>query len=102
VGDDKAVREENSSVAGWDERELYAQKVRNYTDKPIELEVRRTYPGDILFRSQLEPKLHDYQTPEFLARVAAGERADLLFEIVRHQGYAAKQNHVVLETAEVK
>ena len=102
VGDDKEVREENSSIVGWDDHELYAQQIRNYTDKPIEVEVRRTYPGDIIFRSQLEPKLHDYQTPEFLTRLPAGKTADLLFEIVRHQGYNAKQNHVVLEATEVK
>ena len=34
--------------------------------------------------------------------VAAGKRADLLFEIVRTQGHNAKQNNVTLETAEVK
>ena len=51
-------------------------------------------------RSQLAPKPHDYQTVEFLARVAAGKRADLLFEIIRKQGTSAKQNNVMLDTAD--
>ena len=31
-----------------------------------------------------------------------GKKADLLFEIVRHQGHNAKQNNVTLEAAEIK
>ena len=56
----------------------------------------------MIFKSQLEPTLFDYQTPQFLARIPAGKRADLLFEIVRKQGTNAKQNNVTLETAAVK
>ena len=52
-------------------------------------------------RSQLEPTLFDYLTPQFLAQVPAGKRADLLFEIVGKQGTNAKQNNVTLETADV-
>ena len=57
--------EQNSSVAGWDDHEVYTQRVRNYTAKPIDLEIRRSFDGHVTFRSQLEPKLHDYQTVEF-------------------------------------
>jgi hypothetical protein len=92
----------NSSVAGWDDHEVYAQRVSNYTPKPIEVEVRRSFPGHVVFRSQLNPTLHDYQTPQFTATVDAGKKADLLFEIVRHQGHNAKQNNVTLENAVVK
>ena len=78
------------------------QRVRNYTAKPIDLEIRRTLPGHVVFRSQLEPKLHDYQTVEYTATVPAGKRVDLLHEIVRHQGRNAKQNNVTLEAGEVR
>ena len=44
----------------------------------------------MVFRSQLKPTLHDYQTPEFTATVDAGKKSDLLFEIVRHQGHNAR------------
>ena len=55
----------NSSVVGWDDHALYSQRVRNYTRKPIDLEVRRAFPGDVVFRSELPAKNHDYQTVEY-------------------------------------
>ena len=42
----------NSSVAGWDEHTLFAQRVRNYTKKPIDLEIRRAFGGHVVFRSE--------------------------------------------------
>jgi hypothetical protein len=102
IGGDAIKVEENASIVGWDEHEVYSQRIRNYSGKDIQVEVRRTWPGHITFRSQLEPKPHDYQTPEFKTTVPAGKTADLLFEIVRHQGRNAKQNNVTLENAEVK
>jgi hypothetical protein len=92
----------NSTVAGWDDHEVYSQRIRNYTPKAVEVEVRRSFPGHVVFRSQLNPKMHDYQTPEFTATVDAGKKADLLFEILRHQGHNAKQDNVTLENAAVK
>jgi len=101
VGEGRVVVERNSAVAGWDDHSIYHQRVRNYSGKPIQLQIRRSYSGHIVFRSVLAPKLHDYQTVEFQTRVAAGERADLPFEIVQHQGYNSKQNNVTLENAEI-
>ena len=102
VGGGEVVKIENASVAGWEDHEIYTQRIRNYTSKAIDLEVRRTYPGHVIFSSNLEPTLYDYQTVEFHSSVPAGERKDLLFELVRKQGYLAKQNNVTLEAAEVK
>jgi hypothetical protein len=94
--------EPNMNVVGWDDNEVYSQRVRNYTTKPIELEIRRTLPGHVVFRSQLDPKLHDYQTVEYKAKVAPDKRADLMQEVVRHQGRNAKQNNVALEAGDVR
>jgi hypothetical protein len=102
VGSDEVMRVENASLVGWDDHEIFAQRIRNYTSKPIEVEVRRTIPGHVIFKSRLEPKLHDYQTVEFLTRVAPAQRVDLLYEVVRKQGISAKQNNVTLQTAEIK
>ena len=102
LGDDSVVIEPNATLVGWDDHEIFTQRVRNYTAKPIHLEIRRSFPGHVAFRSQLEPKLHDYQTVEIHSTVPAGKRADLLFETVRRQGYNARQNNVTLETAQVK
>lgn len=89
--------EVNSTIAGWDEHELYVQRVRNYTDKPIELEIRRTFPGHVTFKSHgLSPALHDYQTVQLKASARPGEKLELPFEIVRHQGRSAKQLNVTL------
>ncbi len=89
----------NSSVVGWDDHEVYTQRIRNYTAKPIDLEIRRTFSGHVIFRSQLKPTLHDYQTVQFTAAVEPAKKADLLFEILRHQGRNSKQSNVTLEQA---
>ncbi len=100
--DGDAVRvETNSSVAGWDDHAIYTQRIRNYGRKPIDVEVRRAYGGHVVFRSNLAPKLFDYQTVELRASVAAGGKSDLRFELVQRQGYNAKQSNVTLETAEI-
>ncbi len=91
----------NSTVAGWDERVLYTQRIRNYTGDAIDVEVRRSFPGDTVFRSALEPVLHDYQTVEFHTTVAPGQKKEHYFEAVRRMGRNAKQNNVTLEDAEV-
>ena len=102
IGGDGAFKEENASLVGWSDHEIFSQRIRNYTGKEINIEVRRTLPGHILFKSLLEPKLHDYQTVELHTTVPAGKRTDNLFEIVRKQGTSAKQNNITLEKAEVK
>jgi hypothetical protein len=102
IGGDGAFKEENATLVGWDDHEILTERIRNYSGKPITVEIRRNIPGHIIFKSLLEPKLHDFQTVESHATIAAGKRADLLFELVRKQGTSAKQNNVTLEKAEVK
>jgi len=92
----------NSTVAGWDDHEVYSERVRNYTAKPIELEVRRSFDGHVVFQSGLEPVLHDFRTVQFTASVGAGAKADLLFQILRHQGRNSKQNNITLEDLKVR
>ncbi len=93
--------EVNSTVAGWDDRATFAQRVRNYTKKPIDLEIRRTLPGHVVFRSELPVKNHDFQTVQYTANVKPGEKANLLYETVQRQGYNAKQNNVTIERAAI-
>jgi len=97
VGEAKLVIDVNSSVVGWDDRALYSQRVRNYTAKPIDLEIRRTMPGHVVFRSEFAAKNFDYQTVEYTTAVKPGEKADLLYEVIQHQGRNAKQNNVTIE-----
>jgi len=97
VDDAQVVIEENSGVAGWDDHTQFVQRVRNYTAKPIELEVRRSYDGHVVFRSGLEPSQHDYRTVQYTATVPAGTTANLSYEVVVHQGRNAKQSNVTIE-----
>ncbi|MEX2121895.1 MAG: hypothetical protein WD847_20110 [Pirellulales bacterium] len=89
--------DERSSVAGWEDHVLYSQRIRNYTAKPIDVEIRRSFPGHVIFRSRLEPVLFDYQTVQYSARVPAGQTADLMQEVVQRQGRNARQNNVTLD-----
>jgi hypothetical protein len=75
--------------------------VRNFSSKPIDLEVRRTLVGHVSFRSQLNVTNHDFRTVQYTATVPAGEQADLLYEVLVRQGRNAKQNNVTLEAVEV-
>ncbi len=102
LGDNAATVEPNLTVVGWNDHELYTQRIRNYSGKAIDLEIRRPFDGHVIFRSGLNPKLHDYRTVEFNVTVPPGERDDLMFEIVRRQGHNATQNNVTPEAAEVK
>jgi hypothetical protein len=93
--------EVNSAVVGWDDHAVYAQRVRNYSGKAIDLEVRRTLPGHVTLRSQLPAKNFDFQTVEYTATIPAAKKVDLLYELVQHQGRNAKQNNVTIEKADV-
>jgi hypothetical protein len=92
----------HSSVAGWDDHTLYTQRVRNYSAKPIDLEVRRSFNGHVEFRSLLKATLHDYRTVQYTATVPPGQKADLLYEVLVHQGRNHKQDNVTLQEAKVE
>ena len=68
--------------------------------KPIDLEVRQPFSGNVVFRSGLSAKNYDYQTVEYTAAVKPGEKVDLLHEVIRRQGRNAKQNRVAIERSE--
>lgn len=89
----------DDSIAGWDDHQEWIDRVRNYRGKPIDVEIRRSFQGHVLFRSDLDPQLHDYRTPQFSARVEAGQRSDLRYELVFKQGYNKKQDNVTLKAA---
>lgn len=51
----------------------YTQRIRNYTGTEIDVEIRRSFPAHVTFRSRLEPRLYDYQTVKIRSSVPAGE-----------------------------
>jgi len=97
LGEDGFKLELDSQVAGWDEHTVYRQKIRNYGKKPIKVQIRREYPGDVVFRSRLNPTLHDFQTVQFETEVPAATKAELDHELIARLGYNQKQNRVELQ-----
>jgi hypothetical protein len=89
----------HDTVAGWNDHQLWTDRIRNYRGEAINVEIRRSFPGHVIFKSDLDPKLHDFRTPQFSAKVAAGDRRDLEYELVFRQGYNKKQDNVTLKPA---
>lgn len=102
VGADATQSEPNMHVAGWDDHTVYRQQIRNYTRKPIDVEIRRSFDGHVVFRSALDPTQFDYQTAQLATQVTPGAKKELTYEIVQHQQHNAKQNNVTLESAKVE
>ncbi len=94
VGDGVFKVDHDASVAGWDEHQLFNQRIRNYTQRHIRVEIRRSYVGDASFRSRLDARAHDYRTVEFSTELSAGEKKDLRHEVLIRNGYNAKQQRV--------
>lgn len=101
IGEDGVKVVENSSIAGWDEHEMFVQRIGNYTGRPIDVEIRREWEGHIVFRSSLNPKLFDFKTVEMKTSIPAGKRGELKYEVIRSQGTNAKQNNITLQNVEV-
>lgn len=102
LGDEGLKLELDSQVAGWDEHTVYREKIRNYRREPIRVQIRREYPGDVVFRGRLNPTLHDFQTVQFETDVPAAGKAELDYEIIARQGYNQKQGRVELQAGDVK
>ena len=88
--------ERNFPIAGWNAHDRWVERIRNYRDKPIEVEIRLSFNGHVEFASQLEPELYDFQSPQFSATIEAGRQEDLAYHVITHQGINAKQNNVTL------
>lgn len=101
IDDGHIVVEHDSKVAGWSEHSIFVQHIRNYTDKPIEVEIRRLIPGDVHIKSQLTIKKYDFQTVDIYSKLAVGDKQELLYETQIKKGYNAKQNQVVLESRDI-
>jgi len=102
AGDGAVQINVNSNVVGWDEHQLFAQRIRNYSSKPINVEIRRSFDGHAVFRSALKPVLHDYRTVQIETNVDPARKTELVYELLTHQGTNARQSNVTLENAEVK
>jgi len=97
VDDGNMIIEHNSQVAGWDEHYIYLQHIRNHTNHPIEVEIRRLIDGDAKFSSMLKVKQHDFQHVNIYARLESGESQQMLYQTSIAKGRNSKQNQLVLK-----
>ncbi len=97
VGDGHMIVDHNSTVAGWNEHRHYRQLLRNFTDKPIKVEIRRLIPGDAVIKSHLEVKKHDFQTVDIYSTLGVGDKQELKYEVLTKKGRNAKQNQVTIQ-----
>ena len=51
----------------------------------------------MIFASDLGPKLYDYRSPQFTARIKASKQRDLSYDLTFKQGINKKQDNVTLE-----
>ncbi len=87
----------NRHVIGWDEESSWQEKTRNYKIKPIKIEVRRQWGGDVELTSEMSPRSHDYQTVEFILTVPAHKHGEFSYILVQHMGKNASQNRVIIK-----
>ena len=101
VDDGHIKIDHNALVAGWNEHSIYMQQLKNFTDRPVKVEIRRIIAGDALIKHDLNLKKHDFQTFELQTRLDSGEQQTLLYEIQTSKGRNAKQNQIVLQHKQI-
>ena len=83
-------------VDGWDEQQQWIDTIRNYRTKPIVLEMRRVWPGDVEYTSEVVTTAFDYQTVETKLTVEARGKKQYPSDVMNHMGVNCKQSRVKL------
>jgi len=83
-------------VKGWDEVQTWNDELRNYTGKPLVLELHLRFAGDVEFASEADTKVFDYQTIETKLLVPAGKTRAYPYTVTFHNGSHRVQNRVKL------
>ncbi|MDD4891428.1 MAG: hypothetical protein PHU85_16025, partial [Phycisphaerae bacterium] len=90
----------NRGVTGWDEQQQWIEQFRNYRTKPIAVEFRRVWAGDVEYQSELPTMLYDFQTIETKFQVKARDKTEYPADVLTHQGANSKQARVKLKAQE--
>ncbi|MHC5025848.1 MAG: hypothetical protein ACYTGR_03705, partial [Planctomycetota bacterium] len=93
---DRVIRDD-APIAGWDDHGQWEERIRNFRDRPIAVEIRRDLDGDVSLQTDAEVALHDYRTPQLTVTVAADSTHAIGYELLRREGINAKQNRVTLD-----
>jgi hypothetical protein len=98
VGDGAVQIDVNADVIGWDQHHIYNQRIRNYTAKKIDVEVRRAYGGHAIIRGRMDGLTnHDYRTMQYTSTLEPGQKKDHRYELIVRHGYRSKQNNLTVE-----
>jgi len=73
-------------VDGWDEKQQWVDTIRNYRPKPIALEMRRIWSGDVEYESEVATTLFDYQTVEAKFTIPARKESKYPYTVLTHHG----------------
>ncbi len=84
-------------VTGWNESQSWVDTVRNYRAKPITVQLRLQWPGDVEFQSEKAVSLFDFRTVETTVVVEPRQHRELVYDALIHHGTNAKQNRVRLK-----
>lgn len=85
----------NDAVSGWEEHQSWVERIRNYRNKPIDVEIRRAFDGHILFKG--DATAHDFRTVVLKQTVAPGAKAEIPYTVTARLGSSATQNNVTIE-----
>jgi hypothetical protein len=88
---------DDDRVDGWDEEQEWRDVVRNYRDKPIVLELRQIFGGDVEYKSDLKAGLFDYRTVETRFTVKARDKKENPFTLKLHMGDNKKQDRIKIK-----
>jgi hypothetical protein len=86
----------NGRVVGWDTQTGWMDKIRNYRDKPITLELHRRWGGHVDYKKDGLASLFDYRTIQVKFSVPARNHVDYPASVLVHEGSNARQNRVEL------
>ncbi|GAB4154576.1 MAG: hypothetical protein Kow00107_04610 [Planctomycetota bacterium] len=84
-------------VDGWDEKQMWRDRVRNYRAKPIKFELRRIFDGDVEYASDIKGSLFDYRTVETVFTVDPRSRKTLSSVVHYKHGDNAKQKRILMK-----
>jgi len=84
----------HGNIIGWDEEQKWTDEIRNYRDKPIKLELRRVYKGDVDFRSEIETGVFNFETIEAKFTVGKGGKEHYPHTVVIRHGTRARHTRV--------
>jgi len=85
-------------VDGWDDRQMWIDTIRNYRTKPITLELRRQWNGDVEYDSEVTTTLFDYRTIQVTLTVPARGKKEYPCTVMTRHGVNAKQSRIKLKT----